>query len=97
MKSKTLHGSLVIKQIRTKFPIQFSRLLRKEYGTFKKYYKKLPILTLVSGTALEAMIILKMVKIFVSQHFTEMQTWRSMHNLPDKEENATSISEATLL
>lgn len=38
-----------------------------------------------------------MVKIFVSQHFTEMQTWRSMHNLPDKEENATSISEATLL
>lgn len=87
---------MLIKQIRTKFPTQFSRLLRKEYGAFLKYHKKLPILTLVSGTAVEAKKILKVVKIFVSQHFTEMQTWRSMHNLPDKEENTTSISEATL-
>lgn len=51
---------------------------------------------MVSGAAVEAMKILKVVKIFVSQQFTEMQTWRSMHNLPDKEENTTSISEATL-
>lgn len=76
IKIKTLHGSLLIKQIRLKFPTHSSsRLLRKNMGHFK-YHKKLPILTLVSGTAVEAKKISRCISVIFSQHCTEFAKLR---------------------